>query len=177
MLLRCAQQNYLAGIPGADEHSAHPFCALNGSEAQALLRLQVGNVGVAAVVMNAEDASAIPAQRQQAIGTGSQRIDNLILARPEFAWRLALCQSVNICPLGHRDTGVCRLQRLRLHNRDTDRADSLHRQRRQWVAALVAHARRIDRAVRPDHNGRNLTPWCLEEHVSVALRIDAVDQP
>ena len=152
MLFRCAQQNYLAGVAGADDDSAHPLRVLNSSEAQALLRLQVGNVGVGAIVTNAEDASAIPAQRQKAIGPGSQRIDNLILARPEFAWRMALRQSVNIRPLGHRGAGVCHLQRLRLHDRDTYRADPLHWQRRQWVAALVAHAGRINRSVCPDHN-------------------------
>ena len=90
VLFRCAQQNYLAGVARADEDSTHPFRALNGSEAQALLRLEMGNVGIAAVVLNAENAPAIAAQRQQAIGPGSQRVDDLILAGPELARRLAL---------------------------------------------------------------------------------------
>ena len=55
-------------------------------------------------------------------------------------------------------------------------ADSLHRQRRQRIMALVAHAGRVDRSVGADGNGGDLPPRRLEEHVALALRIDAVDQ-
>ena len=55
-------------------------------------------------------------------------------------------------------------------------ADSLHRQRRQRIVALVAHAGRVDGSVGADGDGGDLAPRGLEEHVALALRIDAVDQ-
>ena len=51
-----------------------------------------------------------------------------------------------------------------------DRADSLHRQRRQRIVALVAHAGRVDGSVGSHGDRGDLAPRRFKEHVALALR-------
>src|SRR5580658_7037526 len=95
------------------------------------------NVGKAAVILNAEQASAVSAERKQTIWTICKCVNDLVLARPEFTWGLAFRQDKNLGPLRHGGTRIGRLKRSRLNHRDRNRSHSLHRQRRQWLVTLV----------------------------------------
>ena len=141
------------------------------------MRVKVGHIGVATIVDDRENLPAVAGECNQASVARGQRVDDLILAGPQTARSLPLSQRVNLASLGHRDAGVSRLQRLRLDDGDGCGANSLHGQRRQWIAALVAHAGRVDGPVCAHGHRRDLAPWSLEQHVAFALRIDSVDQP
>jgi hypothetical protein len=52
----------------------------------------------------------------------------------------------------------------------------LHRQRRQRIAALVAHAGRVDRAIFADGQRGNLASRRFKKHVALAFRADAINQ-
>ncbi len=61
---------------------------LRNSQAQSLLRLQMGHVCKAAVVGDPEDAPSIARQRQQSVRARGQRVDNLVFSGPKFTRRL-----------------------------------------------------------------------------------------
>src|SRR5580658_3416178 len=145
-------------------------------EREALLRLEMSNVGKAAVFLNLEDAAAIAAQSEQPIRLGGERVDNLIFAGPDFARRLTFGEGVDVSAFRDGGTSVGRLERLRLDDSDGDGGHSLHRQRRERVAALVADTGGIDRSVGCDGNGRDFAARRLEQNVALAAGIDAVDE-
>ena len=176
VLFGAAQEDQLAGIACSDENAAHALRVLDSGQGQPLLRLQVGDVGVAAVVGDAEDAAAIAGERQHAVGLRGQRVDDLVLAGPKFARRLAFGERVNLAAFGHRGAGVGRLHRSRLNDGHRDRPGSLHGQGRQRIAALVAHAGGVDGSIGGDGDGGDLAARRFKEDVAFAVEIDAVNQ-
>ena len=72
----------LAGVAGADEDSC---CRDALGEAEALLRFDVSDVGVVAVLLNAEDVTAIAADGEQTVGLRGEGVDDVVFAGPDFA--------------------------------------------------------------------------------------------
>ena len=75
-------------------------------QAEALLGFEVGDVGVAAVVLDAEDAAAIAGEGEQAIGARGEGVDDLVFAGPELARGLAFVESVDLGSFGQGGAGV-----------------------------------------------------------------------
>ena len=59
-------------------------------QAESLLRFEMADVGVGAVVGDAEDVAAIAGEREQAVGARGEGVDNVIFVGPELARRLVL---------------------------------------------------------------------------------------
>ena len=76
-----AERVELAGVAGADIDVGSAF----EGEAEALLGLKVRDVGVGAVVLDAEYAAAIAGEGEQAVGAGGEGVDDFIFAGPDFA--------------------------------------------------------------------------------------------
>src|SRR6516165_2655371 len=84
MRLRFAEGVELAGVAGADNDGVSPT-AMSLGEAQTLLRFDVSDVCVIAVLLDTEDVSAIAADGKQAVRLSGQRIDDVVLARPDLS--------------------------------------------------------------------------------------------
>ena len=145
-------------------------------EAQALLRFDVGDVGVVAVLLNAEDVSAIAADGEQAVGLRGECVDDVVFAGPDFARGLVFGEGVDLSAFGRGGAGVCGLQRTGLDDGEGDGANALHRKRGQRIVAFVADAGGEDGAVGGDGDGGDLAARGFEEHVAFALRADAIDE-
>ena len=77
----------LACVSRANERTGR---TLRGSETKTLLRLQMADVSVTAIVVDAEDVAAIAGDREKAVRAGRQCVDDIVFAGPQFAWRLSL---------------------------------------------------------------------------------------
>ena len=152
------------------------FCRCSIGQAEALLSIEVGDVGVDAVVLNAEDVTAIAGEGEQAVGT----------VRRERR-RCRLCWT-RVCA----EPGLRRVRRFRflragrclrwrpgatgLDDGDGGGANALHGKRGQRIAGLVADAGGVDGAFGSDGYGGDFAPGGIEEHVALALGADAVDE-
>src|SRR5579875_4142950 len=101
----------------------------------------MSDVGVGAVVVQAIDASAIAGGGEDAVLSPDQRIDDIVVSRPDSARRLgAMRDFVDLGTFGDQGIAAEGLYGARLHNRNGRCYCRLsrNRQRRQIVAPLFA---------------------------------------
>ena len=84
MLFGFAKRVEFAGVAGADENDV-AGAGVNVGQAEALLRINVRDVGIVAIFLNAEDVSAIAADGEQAVGLRGEGVNNVVFAGPYFA--------------------------------------------------------------------------------------------
>ena len=104
MLIDRTQRIKLARIPGTDEQTALGFIA--DGKAQSLLCVHVSHIREITVLLNAEHASAIAAERKQTIRPRCHGVDDFFLAAPDFARCLPLAQRINLRPLRRGGAGI-----------------------------------------------------------------------
>ena len=175
VLVGLAEGVELAGVAGADEHVVAGG-AVNCSEAQALLRLDVGDIGVVAILLDAEDVATIAADGEHSIGACGERVDDVVFAGPDLARSLVGGDGIDFSAFGRGGAGIRGLQRTGLHDGESDGADALHGKRRKRIVGFVAHAGCVDGAVGADSDGGDFAARSFKEHVAFALRADAIDQ-
>ena len=90
--LRCAEEDHFAGVAGGDEEAI----SLRRGKAEALLGVEVGDVGEGAVVLNAEDAAAIAGESEESVRAGGEGVDDFIFPGPELSGCLAVRENVDL---------------------------------------------------------------------------------
>jgi len=66
-----------AGVACTNNHALRSLCR---RQCQALLRLEMAYVGIAAVVLDAVNMPAIAADGEQSVGASTQSVDDIVLA-------------------------------------------------------------------------------------------------
>ena len=96
------------------------------NEAEALLRSYVRDVGVVAVLLNAEDVTAIAADGKQTTGLRREGVDDVIFAGPDFAWGLVWREGIDLSAFRRGGACVGSLQRAWLDDGEGNRSNALH---------------------------------------------------